>query len=979
MAQMGKALRSMGAALPGSQFSRGVATLVTGTAIAQLIVALTAPILTRLYDPSAVGVFAVASSMVSILIAVTCLRYEFAIPLPEADTAAANVLALSILTNLVMSVLVGAVLWLIGPWLLALFGASVLAPYVLLIALGQMGGGLMSAFTSWAVRTRSFSGIAATRVVQSVVVVVSQVAFGIIGLGAPGLLVGDVGGRLAGSLQLATAAWRGHTSALRGVSWAGITLAARRYRRFPIFSSGSALLNALGMEIPLLLLVALFGAHVGGEYAIAQRVVALPVTLLATAVGQVYVAEAARLARDDPNALRGLFGTTTRRLGLLAIVPGVILALAAPLLAELVFGPAWAEVGIFVTILVPMYYLQLLTSPTGGTLDVLERQDLHLAREILRIVSLVAVVLVAAELHLSAVATIVVLSVTGCVFYIVYGLVSWRALVLHETSQLAAAVSAIGATGIGSETRLGWPDAGVIEEAPGTAVRTRADTPVAVAGPPALADGGRAQPATSASAGRPITLSIHVPTTYPAQRRYVFDVVLREWLGLEYELAFEDRADVSIRLRDDPNGKQIVIAEGLFATSREDWLTERSMPRQPLLRAPDPFGRGPSKGDSDGNGPSSSLPIIFGSVDETNGVWTRTPNGIALAIDVFGSVFFMLTRYEEVVRLGRDRHDRFTAMASLAADEGFLDRPIADEYVDVLWAAIRDVWPEATRRPSVFRLRLTHDVDEPWATYGRSLSTVARGVAGDVIRRRDPALASRRAVSLISARSGRVDRDPYNTFDFLMDTSERYGLKSSFYFLAGNTAGEIDGSYELSDPKISRLLTRIHERGHEVGLHTSYGTHQSAELTRVEFEALKATCQALGFDQPTWGVRQHFLRLEIPQTWRNHDAAGLDHDSTLGFADLPGFRAGTCREYPLFDLLRDRPMALRERPLVVMDTTLFSYLRLDLADAASRTRSIVDACRRHQGDAVLCFHNSRLTGSSHRSFYEGLIQDLVRG
>ena len=80
MAQMGKALRSMGAALPGSQFSRGVATLVTGTAIAQLIVALTAPILTRLYDPSAVGVFAVASSIVSILIAVTCLRYEFAIP-----------------------------------------------------------------------------------------------------------------------------------------------------------------------------------------------------------------------------------------------------------------------------------------------------------------------------------------------------------------------------------------------------------------------------------------------------------------------------------------------------------------------------------------------------------------------------------------------------------------------------------------------------------------------------------------------------------------------------------------------------------------------------------------------------------------------------------------------------------------------------------------------------------------------------------
>jgi hypothetical protein len=211
-----------------------------------------------------------------------------------------------------------------------------------------------------------------------------------------------------------------------------------------------------------------------------------------------------------------------------------------------------------------------------------------------------------------------------------------------------------------------------------------------------------------------------------------------------------------------------------------------------------------------------------------------------------------------------------------------------------------------------------------------------------------------------------------------MDTSERYDLQSSFYFLAGNTAGEIDGSYELSDPEISRLLKRIHDRGHEIGLHTSYGTHQSPELTRLEFEALKARCRALGFDQPTWGVRQHFLRLEIPQTWRNHAAAGLDHDSTLGFADLPGFRAGTCREYPLFDLFTERPMALRERPLVVMDTTLFSYLQLDLAEAASRTRSVVEACRRQQGDAVLCFHNSRLPGANHRRFYEELIQDLVR-
>jgi len=377
-------------------------------------------------------------------------------------------------------------------------------------------------------------------------------------------------------------------------------------------------------------------------------------------------------------------------------------------------------------------------------------------------------------------------------------------------------------------------------------------------------------------------------------------------------------------------------------------------------------------------GAAVTIPVLFGEPNPPGSAWQEDTTGLALSVDVFGGVFFLVTRYEEVVRRARDEHDRFPASASLAAVEGFLDRPLADVYVDLLWMAMRSLWPGLTRRSSAFRLRLTHDVDEVSATHGRPVRRVARAVAGDLLRRRDPDLAARRIRSLFEAWPDRVDRDPYNVFDFLMDTSERHGLRSTFYVMAGNTNPAFDGHYTLSDPPVAQILRRVHDRGHEIGLHTSYGTHGSAERTREELGALKTACSAIGFDQPTWGVRQHFLRFENPSTWRIQEAVGFEHDSTLGFADRVGFRAGTCREYPLFDLLDRRTLALRERPLLVMDVTLFTYMALDEEAAASHVRSIVDACRQQGGDAVLLFHNTLLAGARPRRFYEDLVGELVR-
>jgi peptidoglycan/xylan/chitin deacetylase (PgdA/CDA1 family) len=463
-------------------------------------------------------------------------------------------------------------------------------------------------------------------------------------------------------------------------------------------------------------------------------------------------------------------------------------------------------------------------------------------------------------------------------------------------------------------------------------------------------------------------LSVCHPPTYLPERRYIYEVLLRDFLGLEYRAEAETRGDIRITFPGHRSDKELILADVLFQTSEDEWLTPASLPRGPLEVWKVP------KDHIDAKLGSQRVPVIYGNRLPDGSFCKVSGAGATLGLDIFGSAFFMLARYEEVAKPDRDARDRFPAGASLAYQEGFLDRPIVNEYLEVLWWALKRLEPRLARKRRAFRVLLSHDVDRPFCT--ASLPRTLKGVYDDVVSRRAPALAKRRAQSFMRVRREGLDADLCNTFDFIMELSEKHALRSSFYFLAGRSAGALDGNYSMNDPWIKNLLRRIHERGHEIGLHGSYNTFRDPPRIRRELALLLRAAETEGISQREYGGRQHYLRWEAPVTWQAWEDAGLDYDATLSFADRPGFRCGTCYEHQVFNLRTRRALRLRERPLVVMEGSLLSRHYMDLTFEQARTEitKLKERCRLFGGDFTLLWHNNMLVYKPQQRLYGDILE-----
>ncbi len=450
-------------------------------------------------------------------------------------------------------------------------------------------------------------------------------------------------------------------------------------------------------------------------------------------------------------------------------------------------------------------------------------------------------------------------------------------------------------------------------------------------------------------------LIVCTPPGRDDMRRYVCSVVLGDWFGLAWRMEQAVRSDVSIRLEGSPF--ELRTPDIFFSMPENDWLKAESLPIPPLTNWDGKVL------DNDDALVDQLLPVLFGT---DNSSTEQGASILKLSLDVLGSIFFLLTGYEELVSVERDNHGRFPASASLAMRAGFIDRPLADEYAELLWLAMQKLWPQLKRRTIDSQIMLSCDVDQPFDCTVSSAATLFRACAGDMVKRRRPTAAMRRMLCFFYNRLGDYRFDPYYTFDSYLELCEEFDLRATFYFIPSSIQPG-NGCYSITDDHIQRLMRKLSDAGHEIGMHGCYEAYLDPVLTRSHRDQMAKVLSQAGIHQTLRSNRQHYLRWDSRITPSVLDQAGFELDSSGGFADHAGFRYGTSREFFMWDWINYKQLKLRQQPLIVMDCTLThqDYMALGYGESAEKYLiKLIQEVKRYRGGFSALWHNDELSSKA---------------
>ena len=460
-------------------------------------------------------------------------------------------------------------------------------------------------------------------------------------------------------------------------------------------------------------------------------------------------------------------------------------------------------------------------------------------------------------------------------------------------------------------------------------------------------------------------LRINYPNFCKNEQQYIFGVIFGEFLEINFESKIHSEKTIEIT-NDDHPGK-LILDPVFFKEASKSWLKEESMPNLPLKTWE------PSINGIKANLIDPNLPILFGNpgliVDGEN---------LHLNVDIFGSSFFMLSRYEELIVLDRDSHNRFAAESSIAFKAGFLDRPIINEYLEILKWCLNQLWADLEFKEKKSSNFITCDVDVPFDPSLHYLKHAIRKTGNLLIKQKKPVKAFLCFASYIAKRLGfNVNDACHNAIYWMMDVNERAGNTMAFYFIMHRTSN-LDAIYDkdFKTPQLRRLFKEISRRGHEIGIHPGYETFNNPSNFKTTVLNLRKLLNEEGIHQKNIGGRQHFLRWDASKTPQLWNESSLAYDSTLSFADKAGFRCGVCYEFTMYDLINRKKLALKQRPLIVMECSIIAprYEGLGYSDQAmKRFMYFKNVCYQFNGSFALLWHNSHFENSKDNEFYIKLI------
>ncbi|MDD2799481.1 MAG: polysaccharide deacetylase family protein [Bacteroidales bacterium] len=408
---------------------------------------------------------------------------------------------------------------------------------------------------------------------------------------------------------------------------------------------------------------------------------------------------------------------------------------------------------------------------------------------------------------------------------------------------------------------------------------------------------------------------LYIYTTQVTKRlEYTLDFVFNNVLRVKYELT-TDQESCKISHQPFINYSNELCGTGL-------WIPSLGLLQEENRKAVDLL-----------SGSWESLPTIF-----------STENG-SIPFDLFSAVFYLITRYEEYDSKALDKHGRYDYRESAAYKFDFLQRPLVDEWLMRLKEVLHNKYPMLEIKTGAYSSVSSIDVDHIYRYRAKSKVQMLAKMGLELMKFNFSEVKRMSKVLLY------LEKDPYHQFEYLDKLHNGLSCKYILFMHFG-PFGKNDRRTIYPLYAFYRYLRR-QNHAHIIGLHPSYkASFDKSEIIKEKVKLEKRLKHPLVY------TRHHYLRIQIPETYRTLNEIGFKHDFSLGYAAMYGFRASTCHAFHFFDIEENEVLKLKIHPTLLMDGTMRSYLNLTPEEGLDVGKLLVDKCRSVNGEFVMLWHNN---------------------
>jgi hypothetical protein len=254
-------------------------------------------------------------------------------------------------------------------------------------------------------------------------------------------------------------------------------------------------------------------------------------------------------------------------------------------------------------------------------------------------------------------------------------------------------------------------------------------------------------------------------------------------------------------------------------------------------------------------------------------------------------------------------------------------------------------------KPSSFNYIITYDIDIAYAFKGKNMFRLIGSTIKDTLQLKFKNIFNR-------IRSlGNMQKDPWDVYDLLYKTLVKDKIHSIFFFLLADYS-KYDKNISYTHSVMKDLVAKVSEFS-EIGIHPSFKTPAIPKKISVEKRRLEKIS-----GKKINKSRQHYLKFTLPYTYNHLIAAGIKEDYSMGFADMPGFRAGTCKPFYFYDLKKEKSTGLKIFPITVMEGTFINYLKISPQDALDYIFKMIEEVKNVNGTFISIWHNHTLSETS---------------